>query len=106
MVLVNFTVVKTRLLIKDKVKESSMMTEDDTFSYIRSFPQVFPVFRVRSQSDTSGFKSRILTRLRAACSGMLLFVLSVYLFVGCFINEDFWHYICLNASGFACKLPF
>ncbi|XP_057197650.1 phosphatase and actin regulator 2 isoform X4 [Triplophysa rosa] len=45
-----------------------MMTEEDSFSYIRTFPQVFPVFRVRSQSDTSGFKSRILTRLRAACS--------------------------------------
>lgn len=51
-----------------------MMTEEDSFSYIWNFPQVFPVFRVRSQSDTSGFKSRILTRLRAACSGMVLFV--------------------------------
>ncbi|XP_051503567.1 phosphatase and actin regulator 2-like isoform X5 [Myxocyprinus asiaticus] len=46
-----------------------MMTEEeDSFRYLRAFPQVFPVFRVRSQSDTSGFKSRILTRLRSACS--------------------------------------
>ncbi|XP_055027135.1 phosphatase and actin regulator 2 isoform X1 [Misgurnus anguillicaudatus] len=46
------------------------MTEEDegSFSYIKTFPQVFPVFRFRSQSDTSAFKSRILTRLRQACS--------------------------------------
>ncbi|XP_051507869.1 phosphatase and actin regulator 2-like isoform X3 [Myxocyprinus asiaticus] len=46
-----------------------MMTkEEDSFRYLRTFPQVFPVFRVRSQSDTSGFKSRIMTRLHSACS--------------------------------------
>ncbi|XP_016326638.1 phosphatase and actin regulator 2-like isoform X2 [Sinocyclocheilus anshuiensis] len=44
------------------------MAEEDSFSYLKTFPQVFPVFRVRSLSDTSAFKSRILTRLRSACS--------------------------------------
>ncbi|XP_056113135.1 phosphatase and actin regulator 2 isoform X6 [Rhinichthys klamathensis goyatoka] len=44
------------------------MAEQDSFSYLKTFPQVFPVFRVRSLSDTSAFKSRILTRLRSACS--------------------------------------
>ncbi|XP_067278095.1 phosphatase and actin regulator 2 isoform X4 [Pseudorasbora parva] len=44
------------------------MAEEDGFSYLKTFPQVFPVFRVRSLSDTSAFKSRILTRLRSACS--------------------------------------
>ncbi|XP_016149648.1 phosphatase and actin regulator 2-like isoform X1 [Sinocyclocheilus grahami] len=44
------------------------MAEEDSFSYLKAFPQVFPVFRVRSLSDTSAFKSRILTRLRSACS--------------------------------------
>ncbi|XP_016313391.1 phosphatase and actin regulator 2-like isoform X3 [Sinocyclocheilus anshuiensis] len=44
------------------------MAEEDSFSYMKTFPQVFPVFRVRSLSDTSAFKSRILTRLRSACS--------------------------------------
>ncbi|XP_059422306.1 phosphatase and actin regulator 2 isoform X4 [Carassius carassius] len=44
------------------------MAEEDGFSYLKTFPQVFPVFRVRSLSDTSAFKSRILTRIRSACS--------------------------------------
>ncbi|XP_039528837.1 phosphatase and actin regulator 2 isoform X1 [Pimephales promelas] len=44
------------------------MAEEDSFSYLKTFPQVFPVFRVRSLSDTSAFRSRILTRLRSACS--------------------------------------
>ncbi|XP_043112346.1 phosphatase and actin regulator 2 isoform X5 [Puntigrus tetrazona] len=44
------------------------MAEEDSFSYLKTFPQVFPVLRVRSLSDTSAFKSRILTRLRSACS--------------------------------------
>ncbi|XP_016390237.1 phosphatase and actin regulator 2 isoform X3 [Sinocyclocheilus rhinocerous] len=44
------------------------MAEEDSFSYLKTFPQVFPVFRVRSLSDTTAFKSRILTRLRSACS--------------------------------------
>uniref|UniRef100_A0A8C1P1Q4 Phosphatase and actin regulator n=1 Tax=Cyprinus carpio TaxID=7962 RepID=A0A8C1P1Q4_CYPCA len=44
------------------------MAEEDDFSYLKTFPQVFPVFRVRSLSDTWAFKSRILTRLRSACS--------------------------------------
>ncbi|XP_077093228.1 phosphatase and actin regulator 2 isoform X2 [Siphateles boraxobius] len=44
------------------------MAEEDSFSYLKTFPQVFPVFRVRSLSDTYAFKSRILTRLRSACS--------------------------------------
>lgn len=54
------------------------MAEEDRFSYLKTFPQVFPVFRVRSLSDTSAFKSRILTRLRSACSGKIMFV---YLFI-------------------------
>uniref|UniRef100_A0A8C2Q844 Phosphatase and actin regulator n=1 Tax=Cyprinus carpio TaxID=7962 RepID=A0A8C2Q844_CYPCA len=44
------------------------MAEEDSCSYIKTIPQVFPVFRVRSLSDTSAFKSRILNRLRSACS--------------------------------------
>ncbi|XP_052428849.1 phosphatase and actin regulator 2 isoform X4 [Carassius gibelio] len=44
------------------------MAEEDGFSYLKTFPQVFPVFRFRSLSDTSAFKSRILTRIRSACS--------------------------------------
>jgi len=50
------------------------MAEEDSFSYLKTFPQVFPVFRVRSLSDTSAFRSRIFTRLRSACSGRMIFI--------------------------------
>ncbi len=71
------------------------MAEEDSFSYLKTFPQVFPVFRVRSLSDTSAFKSRILTRLRSACSGKMMFI---YLFIlnqvnlvsGCAFISNVW----------------
>ncbi|XP_052469059.1 phosphatase and actin regulator 2 isoform X1 [Carassius gibelio] len=48
--------------------QNSGMAEEDSFSHLKTFPQVFPVFRVRSLSDTSAFKSRIFNRLRSTCS--------------------------------------
>ncbi|XP_031435425.1 phosphatase and actin regulator 2 isoform X4 [Clupea harengus] len=44
------------------------MADEDSFPDLKRCTRPSPVYRVRSQSDTSGFKSRILTRLRAACS--------------------------------------
>lgn len=43
--------------------------EGDTYPEIRSFPQLLPAARLRSHSDTSGFRSRVLYRLRGARSG-------------------------------------
>lgn len=43
--------------------------EGDTYPEIRSFPQLLPAPRFRSHSDTSGFRNRVLYRLRGAKSG-------------------------------------
>ncbi|XP_028845776.1 phosphatase and actin regulator 2 isoform X4 [Denticeps clupeoides] len=44
------------------------MTEEDTFPDCKVYKPLCPLQRGRSQSDTSGFRCRIMTRLRAACS--------------------------------------
>ncbi|XP_053477809.1 phosphatase and actin regulator 2 isoform X4 [Ictalurus furcatus] len=45
-----------------------MSNDEDTFPSLRSFPLVCTAHRWRSQSEASAFRSRILTRLRSACS--------------------------------------
>ncbi|XP_024864754.1 phosphatase and actin regulator 2 isoform X3 [Kryptolebias marmoratus] len=42
--------------------------EGDTYPEMRRFPQLLPAPRFRSHSDTSGFRSRVLFRLRGARS--------------------------------------
>ncbi len=70
------------------------MAEEDSFSYLKTFPQVFPVFRVRSLSDTSAFKSRIFSRLRSACSGRMMFIyLFYFLFFDIYIAYIFYIFI-------------
>ncbi|XP_076142203.1 phosphatase and actin regulator 2 isoform X1 [Alosa pseudoharengus] len=44
------------------------MADEDDFPDLKRYTPICPVYRVRSQSDTSGFRSRILTRLRGARS--------------------------------------
>ncbi|XP_023130454.1 phosphatase and actin regulator 2 isoform X4 [Amphiprion ocellaris] len=45
-----------------------MEEEEDTHPELRSFPQLWALPRFRSHSDTSGFRSRVLFRLRGARS--------------------------------------
>ncbi|XP_026794833.1 phosphatase and actin regulator 2 isoform X5 [Pangasianodon hypophthalmus] len=45
-----------------------MSNDEDTFPSLRSFSPVCTAYRWRSQSEASAFRSRILTRLRSACS--------------------------------------
>uniref|UniRef100_A0A8C7ZZ12 Phosphatase and actin regulator n=1 Tax=Oryzias sinensis TaxID=183150 RepID=A0A8C7ZZ12_9TELE len=45
-----------------------MEEEEDTYSEMRRFLQLWPLHRLRSQSDVSGFRSRVLLRLRGARS--------------------------------------
>ena len=42
---------------------------EDKYPELRQFPPLWPLFRSRSKSDTSGFRARVLCRLRGACSG-------------------------------------
>uniref|UniRef100_A0A4W4E6R2 Phosphatase and actin regulator n=1 Tax=Electrophorus electricus TaxID=8005 RepID=A0A4W4E6R2_ELEEL len=44
------------------------MTTEDTFPDLKTLSAACPGHRFRSQSDVSGFRLRILTRLRSACS--------------------------------------
>ncbi|XP_066536196.1 phosphatase and actin regulator 2 isoform X3 [Hoplias malabaricus] len=44
------------------------MSNEDSFPDVQSYTAGFPMYRWRSQSDASGFTSRILNRLRKACS--------------------------------------
>ncbi|XP_062375279.1 phosphatase and actin regulator 2 isoform X2 [Sardina pilchardus] len=44
------------------------MADEDDFPDLKRYTPSCPVYRVRSQSDTSGFRARILTRLRGARS--------------------------------------
>ncbi|XP_029962721.1 phosphatase and actin regulator 2 isoform X2 [Salarias fasciatus] len=45
-----------------------MEEEGDSHPELRTFSQLWPLPRFRSLSDTSGFRSRVLFRLRGACS--------------------------------------
>ncbi|XP_035028591.2 phosphatase and actin regulator 2 isoform X4 [Hippoglossus stenolepis] len=45
-----------------------MGEEEDTHPELKHFPLLWPLPRLRSLSDTSGFRSRVLTRLRGARS--------------------------------------
>lgn len=57
-----------------------MTSDKDTFPVLRSFTPACTGHRWRSQSEASAFRSRILTRLRSACSGtsLLLYLLLLY----------------------------
>lgn len=50
-------------------EETTMEDEADTHGELRHFHLLWPLPRFRSQSDTSGFRSRVLLRLRGARSG-------------------------------------
>ncbi|XP_071399637.1 phosphatase and actin regulator 2 [Centroberyx affinis] len=45
-----------------------MAEEGDSHPELRHFPPLWPLPRLRSHSDTSGFRARVLFRLRSACS--------------------------------------
>lgn len=47
-----------------------MEEEEDTYPEKKRFSQLWPLPRLRSQSDVSGFRCRILFKLRGARSGM------------------------------------
>ncbi|XP_044069265.1 phosphatase and actin regulator 2 isoform X4 [Siniperca chuatsi] len=49
-------------------EETTMEEEGDTHPEMRHFPSLWPLPRSRSKSDTSGFRSRVLFRLRGARS--------------------------------------
>uniref|UniRef100_A0A7N6AWB0 Phosphatase and actin regulator n=1 Tax=Anabas testudineus TaxID=64144 RepID=A0A7N6AWB0_ANATE len=49
-------------------EEATMEDEGDTHGEMRHFPLLWPLPRFRSHSDTSGFRSRVLLRLRGARS--------------------------------------
>ncbi|KAI3363348.1 hypothetical protein L3Q82_011973, partial [Scortum barcoo] len=49
-------------------EEATMEEEGDTHHEMRHFPPLWPLSRTRSKSDTSGFRSRVLFRLRGARS--------------------------------------
>ncbi len=61
-------VVPVRFLVTE---EATMEEEGDTHHEMKHFPPLWPLFRTRSKSDTSGFRSRVLFRLRGACSGRI-----------------------------------
>lgn len=67
-VLVNFQSAAT---FQWALKEEATMEDEegDTYSEVRHFSQLVPAPRFRSHSDTSGFRSRVLFRLRGARSG-------------------------------------
>lgn len=43
--------------------------EGDTYTEMKPFPLLWPVPRSRSKSDTSGFRARVMCKLRGARSG-------------------------------------
>ncbi|KAK2824471.1 hypothetical protein Q5P01_021646 [Channa striata] len=49
-------------------EETTMEDEGDTHAELRHFPALWPLPRLRSHSDSSGFRSRVLLRLRGARS--------------------------------------
>ncbi|XP_056251255.1 phosphatase and actin regulator 2 isoform X3 [Seriola aureovittata] len=49
-------------------EEATMEEEGDTYTEMRHFTQLWPLPRFRSHSDTYGFRSRVLFRLRGARS--------------------------------------
>lgn len=53
------------------LKEQATMEDEegDTYPEVGHFSQLVPAPRFRSHSDTSGFRSRVLFRLRGARSG-------------------------------------
>lgn len=57
-----------RLSTIGPTEETTMDEEEDTHPEMRHFPMLWPLPRCRSKSDTSGFRSRVLCRLRGARS--------------------------------------
>lgn len=59
------------LSTEDATMDEEKEEVGDAHTEMRRFPLLWPLPRSRSKSDTSGFRAKVLCRLRGARSGMI-----------------------------------